>query len=603
MHVLDVADLCVAFPAGDRLNTVVDRVGFRVAPRETLAIVGESGSGKSVTALAIMRLLPPAARVDGRVSLAGRDLLALPEAQMEGLRGREMAMIFQEPMTSLNPVMTIGAQLRETLRRHQGLAAGAADAEALRLLDRVRIPAARARLAEHPHRLSGGMLQRSMIAIALAGRPRLLIADEPTTALDVTVQAQILALLREIQDQDGMAVLFITHDMGVVAETADRVVVMRRARVVEDGEAADVFARPRDAYTRALLAAVPRLGSMRGRERPEPFRAADPAEAAPSASMVPRTPHPDPAERVVLRVDRLVTRFDMRGGLLGRVRARVHAVEGVSFDLRAGETLALVGESGCGKSTIGRSILRIARPTSGSIVVDGIDVLALSGEALRRHRRRMQMIFQDPMSSLNPRMRAGEILAEPLLAHGLATPDEARARAVALLGRVGLDAAMLSRFPHQFSGGQKQRLCIARALALDPALIVADEAVSALDVSIKAQVVDLMLELQAALGIAYLFISHDMSVVERIAHRVAVMRLGEIVEIGPRAAVFDDPRHPYTRRLLAAVPVPDPSRRRARAAIEDGELPSPLRAPSYVPPARRYEQVAPGHLVLDDAAA
>ena len=603
MHVLDVADLCVAFPAGDRLNTVVDRVGFRVAPRETLAIVGESGSGKSVTALAIMRLLPPAARVDGRVSLAGRDLLALPEAEMEGLRGREMAMIFQEPMTSLNPVMTIGAQLRETLRRHQGLAAGAADAEALRLLDRVRIPAARARLAEHPHRLSGGMLQRSMIAIALAGRPRLLIADEPTTALDVTVQAQILALLREIQDQDGMAVLFITHDMGVVAETADRVVVMRRARVVEDGEAADVFARPRDAYTRALLAAVPRLGSMRGRERPEPFRAADPAEAAPSASMVPRTPHPDPAERVVLRVDRLVTRFDMRGGLLGRVRARVHAVEGVSFDLRAGETLALVGESGCGKSTIGRSILRIARPTSGSIVVDGIDVLALSGEALRRHRRRMQMIFQDPMSSLNPRMRAGEILAEPLLAHGLATPDEARARAVALLGRVGLDAAMLSRFPHQFSGGQKQRLCIARALALDPALIVADEAVSELDVSIKAQVVDLMLELQAALGIAYLFISHDMSVVERIAHRVAVMRLGEIVEIGPRAAVFDDPRHPYTRRLLAAVPVPDPSRRRARAAIEDGELPSPLRAPSYVPPARRYEQVAPGHLVLDDAAA
>ena len=566
MHVLDVADLCVAFPGGGRWNTVVDGVGFHVAPRETLAIVGESGSGKSVTALAAMRLLPTAARVAGRVSLAGRDLLALPEAEMEGLRGREMAMIFQEPMTSLNPVMTIGAQLRETLRRHQGLAAGAADAEALRLLDRVRIPAARARLAEHPHRLSGGMLQRSMIAMALAGRPRLLIADEPTTALDVTVQAQILALLREIQDQDGMAVLFITHDMGVVAETADRVVVMRRARVVEDGHAADVFARPREAYTRALLAAVPRLGSMKGRERPEPFRAADAQEAAPAAT-VPRARHPDPAERVVLRVDRLVTRFDMRGGLLGRVRARVHAVEGVSFDLRAGETLALVGESGCGKSTIGRSILRIARPTSGSIVVDGVDVLALSGEALRRHRRRMQMIFQDPMSSLNPRMRAGEILAEPLLAHGLATPAEAR------------------------------------ALALDPALIVADEAVSALDVSIKAQVVDLMLELQAALGIAYLFISHDMSVVERIAHRVAVMRLGEIVEIGPRAAVFDDPRHPYTRRLLAAVPVPDPARRRARAAIEDGELPSPLRAPSYVPPARRYEQVAPGHLVLDDAAA
>ncbi|MFM8988852.1 MAG: ATP-binding cassette domain-containing protein, partial [Alphaproteobacteria bacterium] len=360
-----------------------------------------------------------------------------------------------EPMTSLNPVMTIGAQVRETLRRHRGLGGADADAEALRLLDRVRIPAARARLGEHPHRLSGGMLQRCMIAMALAGRPRLLIADEPTTALDVTVQAQILALLREIQAEDGMAILFITHDMGVVAETADRMVVMHRSRVVEAGAARDVFARPREPYTRALLAAVPRLGSMRGSDGPEPF-SADAAGAA-------RARHPAPADRVVLRVDRLVTRFDMRGGLLGRVRARVHAVEDVSFDLRAGETLALVGESGCGKSTIGRSILRMARPTGGSIVVDGVDVLALSGEARRRHRRRMQMIFQDPMSSLNPRMRAGEILAEPLLAHGIATPAEARARAAALLGRVGLDAAMLSRFPHQFSGGQKQRLCIARA--------------------------------------------------------------------------------------------------------------------------------------------
>ena len=598
MVVLDVAGLSTEFPARDGWRTVVGDVTFSLAARETLALVGESGSGKSVTALSIMRLLPPAARMQGRVLLEGRELSDLSEAEMERLRGGAMAMIFQEPMTSLNPVMTIGAQLAETLRRHRGLAARAAREEARRLLDRVRIPAAHARLDEHPHRLSGGMLQRAMIAMALAGKPRLLIADEPTTALDVTVQAQILRLIRDLQDEDGMAVLFITHDMGVVAETADRMAVMRDARIVESGTTEAVFAAPRAAYTRSLLAAVPRLGAMRDQPHPMPFPdAGGGADATGTASGGPL----DPAARTVLRVDRLTTRFDLRGGVLGRVSARVHAVENVSFDLRAGETLALVGESGCGKSTIGRSILRIVEPASGAIEVDGVDVLALSGERLRRYRHRMQMIFQDPMSSLNPRLRAGEILAEPLLAHGLADAEAARARAVALMERVGLQAEMLSRHPHQFSGGQKQRLCIARALALDPALIVADEAVSALDVSIKAQVVNLMLDLQRSLGIAFLFVSHDMSVVERIAHRVAVMRLGEIVEIGPRASVFGDPRHPYTRRLLAAVPVPDPARRRTRATIEDGELPSPLRPPGYVPPARRYEEAAPGHLVLADA--
>ena len=596
MSVLDVAGLTTEFPVRGGWRTVVDDVSFHVDARETLALVGESGSGKSVTALSVMRLLPPGARARGRVSLEGQELLGLPEAGMERLRGAAMAMIFQEPMTSLNPVMTIGAQLVETLRRHRGLDAGAAREEARRLLDRVRIPDARARLGEHPHRLSGGMLQRAMIAMALAGRPRLLVADEPTTALDVTVQAQILRLVRELQDEDGMAVLFITHDMGVVAETADRMVVMREARIVEGGTTQDVFASPRAGYTRRLLAAVPRLGAMRDIPHPAPFP--DPDAAGDEA---PRGCAPDPAARVVLRVDRLTTRFDLRGGLLGRVRARVHAVEDVSFDLRAGETLALVGESGCGKSTIGRSILRIVEPASGSIEVDGVDVLALSGEKLRRYRQRMQMVFQDPMSSLNPRLRAGELLAEPLRAHGLAGAQDARARAAALMERVGLQADMLDRYPHQFSGGQKQRLCIARALALDPALIVADEAVSALDVSIKAQVVNLMLELQQALGIAFLFVSHDMSVVERIAHRVAVMRLGEIVEIGPRARVFGDPRHPYTRRLLAAVPVADPARRRTRAAIEEGELQSPLRPPGWTPPPRRYEEAAPGHLVLAGA--
>jgi len=420
----------------------------------------------------------------------------------------------------------------------------------------------------------------------------------------VTIQAQILKLIRELQDEDGMAVLFITHDMGVVAETADRMLVMRDARIVESGTTRAVFADPRAAYTRALLAAVPRLGSMAGHPDPAPFPLIDPATGAVTATAQARAGWPvGLAAREVLRVERLTVRFDLRGGLFGRVAARVHAVEDVSFSLRAGETLALVGESGCGKSTIGRAILRMLAPTGGAIAVDGVDVLALTGQALRRHRRRMQMVFQDPISSLNPRLRAGDILAEPLLAHGLATAAAARARAADLMARVGLAPEMLDRHPHQFSGGQKQRLCIARALALDPALIIADEAVSALDVSIKAQVVNLLMDLQASLGIALLFISHDMSVVERIAHRVAVMRLGEIVEIGPRASVFGAPRHAYTQRLLAAVPVPDPSRRATAAAIAEGELPSPLRPPAYRPPARRYAEVAPGHLVMIEAEA
>ncbi len=581
MAILEVDRLSAEFRGGGIWTKVVDDVSFAVDARETLAIVGESGSGKSVTALAIMRLLPTkTARVQGAISLAGQDLLALPESAMEAIRGREVAMVFQEPMTSLNPVMNVGRQIGEVLTAHRGLTWAAAEAEALRLLERVRIPAAKVRLHEHPHQLSGGTLQRVMIAMALACRPKLLIADEPTTALDVTVQAQILRLIRDLQDEDGMGVLFITHDMGVVAEIADRVLVMRRSKIVESGEVGRIFAAPKEPYTQALIAAVPRPGAAGGKEHG--------ATAG---------------RRPVLDIRNLVTRFDVRSGFLGRVTARVHAVENVSFDLAAGETLALVGESGCGKSTIGRSILRLVEPVSGAIEVDGTDVLALKGQDLVRHRQRMQMIFQDPMSSLNPRMRVGEALIEPMLAHGLAAKREALDKAAALLRRVGLDPAMMDRFPHQFSGGQKQRICIARALALDPALIVADEAVSALDVAVKAQVVELMQELQAELGLGFLFISHDMAVVEKISHRVAVMYRGEIVEIGPCAAVFARPAHPYTRRLLAAVPIADPAQRRRWSEVDAADPPSPLRPPSYVPPRRSYGEVGAGHFVQLDQAA
>jgi len=600
--ILSVSDLTVSFRSDGRWREVVHGVSFDVGPRETVALVGESGSGKSVSALSILRLLPrDASRIGGRVRFAGRELLAAPEAEMRRVRGDAIAMIFQEPMTSLNPVLTIGFQIAEALIRHRGLSRSAAEAEALRLLDKVRIPAARSRLHEYPHRFSGGMRQRVMIAMALACRPKLLIADEPTTALDVTIQAQILDLIKSLQDEEGMSVLFITHDMGVVAEIADRTVVMYRGRAVEAGPTARIFEAPAEPYTRSLLAAVPRLGTMAGRARPMRFPVVDRTTGL--AAPTPETPDTvQAAERPVLEVRDLTTRFDIRSGLLGRVTGRVHAVEGVSFSLAAGETLALVGESGCGKSTTGRAILRLVEPLSGSVLLDGEDIIGLDPKALRARRQRMQMIFQDPFASLDPRMSVGAAVAEPLLINRLAAPREARRRAEDLLARVGLGPETAGRFPHEFSGGQRQRICIARALALNPRLIVADEAVSALDVSVKAQVVNLMLDLQAELGLAYLFISHDMAVVERVSHRVAVMYLGEIVEIGPRAAVFGDPQHPYTRKLLAAVPVPDPARRGERHALPDDEIRSPIRAPDYVPPERLYREVSPGHVVQDRGA-
>jgi peptide/nickel transport system ATP-binding protein len=597
--VLSVRDLTVSFRADGAWRPVVRDLSFEVAERETLAVVGESGSGKSVTALSVMRLLPAAqSRVEGEIALDGRALPALPEAEMRRVRGNAIAMIFQEPMTSLNPVLTVGFQVAEALIHHRGLARAAAEAEALRLFERVRIPAAKSRFHEYPHRFSGGMRQRVMIAMALACRPRLLIADEPTTALDVTIQAQILELIKMLQEEEGMSVLFITHDMGVVAEIADRVVVMHQGRAVEQDETARLFAGARAPYTRALLAAVPRLGSMAGQARPLRFPVVDTATGE-SDTPAPTPETVDMAERPLLEVAGLVTRFDIRSGLLSRVSGRVHAVEDVSFTLRRGETLALVGESGCGKSTTGRSILRLVPPSGGRILFEGTDIASLDRRGLIAMRRRMQMIFQDPFASLNPRKRVGAALAEPIVVHGLAGRDEARARVAELLRRVGLDPAMAERFPHEFSGGQRQRLCIARALALEPRLIVADEAVSALDVSVKAQVLNLMLDLQAELGLAYLFISHDIAVVERVSHRVAVMYMGEIVEIGPRAAIFGDARHPYTKRLMAAVPVPDPSRGRIRRGLDADEIRSPIRAPGFVPPARRYIEVSPGHVVQE----
>ncbi|HEV7325124.1 MAG TPA: ABC transporter ATP-binding protein [Bosea sp. (in: a-proteobacteria)] len=596
--ILSVSNLTTSFRVEGLWKPVVRNISFDIKPQETLAVVGESGSGKSVTALSIMRLTPPSSsKIEGSIKLNGKELLTLPDAQMREIRGNEIAMIFQEPMTSLNPVLTIGFQIAEALILHRGLSRSQAEAETIRLLEKVKIPSAKSRFHEYPHRFSGGMRQRVMIAMALACKPKLLIADEPTTALDVTIQAQILELIKQLQHEEGMSVLFITHDMGVVAEIADRTVVMYNGDEIETGPTEDIFASPQKPYTKSLLSAVPRLGSMEGRRRPMRFPVVD---RLTGQSDVP-TEVPDTvqaAERPVLEVAGLTTRFEIRSGLLSSVKGRVHAVENVSFSLKAGETLALVGESGCGKSTTGRSVLRLVEPLSGSVLLDGVDVLKLNQGELREQRKRMQMIFQDPFASLNPRMNVGAAIAEPLLINNLANRSEARDKVADLLQRVGLLPEMASRFPHEFSGGQRQRICIARALAVEPRLIVADEAVSALDVSVKAQVVNLMLDLQARMGLGYLFISHDMAVVERVSHRVAVMYLGEIVEIGPREAIFQNPQHPYTKRLLAAVPIADPARRLQKRPVSNDEIKSPIRPPDYVPPVRQYREVSPGHAVM-----
>ena len=575
-------------------------LSFEIARGETVAVVGESGSGKSVTALSIMRLVEHGGGriVDGRLDFirpggTGVDLARADAATLRDIRGAEIAMIFQEPMTSLNPVFPVGEQIAESIRLHQRKNVASARAEALRMLEQVRIPEASSVLDRFPHQLSGGMRQRVMIAMALSCRPALLIADEPTTALDVTIQAQILTLIRLLQDEMRMAVMFITHDMGVVAEVADRVVVMYAGEKVEEGTAEAIFATPTKPYTRALLAAVPKLGALRGEDVPRKF----PSVAADTAA-TPHRPASKPRHGApLLSVRKLTTRFDVKSGFFGRVRRRVHAVEQVSFDLAAGETLALVGESGCGKSTTGRSLLRLVDITGGSIEFEGRDIAKLADGALRPVRRDIQMIFQDPFASLDPRLTVGFSVAEPLYIHGVARGSEAEDRVAWLLEHVGLAREHARRYPHEFSGGQRQRIAIARALALNPRIIVADEAVSALDVSIQAQIVNLLLDLQSEFGVSYLFISHDMAVVERVSHRVAVMYLGQIVEIGPRRMVFENPQHPYTRKLMAAVPVADPARRRRQRALSSEEIPSPIRDVGSEPEVPSLAEVAPGHFV------
>ena len=596
--VLAVKDLKTSFLTKAGRVQIVKGISFEIGARETLCVVGESGSGKSVTALSIMRLLDPqSSLLEGSVKLGGRELLTLPEAQMRSVRGRQIGMIFQEALTSLNPLVTVGEQIAETLLVH-GMDGAAARAEAVRMLDKVRIPAARDRANELPHNLSGGMRQRVMIAMALACKPELLIADEPTTALDVTIQAQILQLIKQLQQEEGMGVLFITHDMGVVAEIADRTVVMLGGEVVEQGPTDVIFDAARSPYTKTLIAAVPRLGSMKGNGQPEHFPVVD------RKTGILRVPEsrPDTVDRArppALSVKNLVKRFDLGGGFFGGVHGRVHAVENVSFDLQPGETLSLVGESGCGKSTTGRAIMRLIEPQSGHIAIDGTDVMALDKARLRDMRRHIQMIFQDPFASLNPRIRVGDAVAEPYLTHRLGTRKQAREKVAELLEQVGLGPDVANRYPAQFSGGQRQRICIARALSLNPKVIVADESVSGLDVSIKAQVVNLLLDLQQKFGLSYLFISHDMAVVERMSHKVAVMYLGEIVEMGPAAAVFKAPQHPYTKRLIAAVPVPDPSRRKQVRQLSTEEIKSPIRPADFVPPKRTYTTISPGHVVQD----
>lgn len=605
-RVVQVEDLTVRFATSERTVEAVRNLSFHVDRGETLAIVGESGSGKSVTSLALMRLIEHGGGriVQGRMAMRRRnntvlDLVSANQRAMRSIRGADMAMIFQEPMTSLNPVFTAGEHIAESIRLHQGKDAAGARAEALRMLELVRIPEAKSVMDRFPHQLSGGMRQRVMIAMALACKPALLIADEPTTALDVTIQAQILQLICQLQDEMDMGVVFITHDMGVVAEVADRVLVMYRGDKVEDGPSEQIFAAPSHPYTKALLSAVPKLGAMQGTDTPARFpllqlnEAAAPREISPLVASA----DADAKREPILRVRNLVTRFDLRGGILSRVQKRVHAVEQVSFDLYPGETLALVGESGCGKSTTGRSLLRLVDSQSGQIEFGGRDITKLKNTELQSLRRDIQFVFQDPFASLDPRVTVGFSIMEPLLVHGVASGKQAQARVAELLERVGMPPEMAQRYPHEFSGGQRQRICIARALALNPKVVIADESVSALDVSIQAQIVNLLIDLQRDLSVSFLFISHDMAVVERISHRVAVMYLGQIVEIGPRRAIFENPQHPYTKKLMAVVPIADPARRHLKRSLLTEEIPSPIRKIGDEPVVEPLVQVGPDHFV------
>ena len=541
---LEVNDLAVSFATDEGLVRAVEGVSFDLAPGEVLAIVGESGSGKSVTAQTLVGLTSsPNASISGSARLRGEELIGAPEKELQKVRGARIAMVFQDPMTSLNPVYRVGYQLVEAIRAHRDVGGAEARGLAIEMLDAVGIADPERRVDSYPHEFSGGMRQRAMIAMALALEPEILIADEPTTALDVTVQAQILALLARLNRERGLATVLITHDLGVVAEVADRVLVMHEGRIVERGSLDDVFYSPTDPYTRKLLGAVLRL------DQPPPPRPA-------------RPPAP------LLEVAGLVKDFSLRRRLLGaRESDRVRAVDDVSLTLERGETLGLVGESGSGKSTLCRAILRLTEPTSGSIRFEGREIGGLSQRQMRPLRRRMQMVFQNPYASLNPRKRIGRIVGDPLAMQGIASGTELRRRVNELLERVGLEPGHYNRYPHEFSGGQRQRIGIARALALKPKLIVADEPVSALDVSIRAQILDLLTELQKELDLAYVFVAHDIGVVRHVSDRIAVMHGGRIVEQGPAGQVCEHPSDPYTQQLLAAVPIPDPREARARHTV------------------------------------
>jgi len=624
---LRVSGLTTLLGSEDRPVRVADGVDLELRRGETFALLGESGCGKSMTALSLMRLLPPSGRItQGSVRLGDTELLALPERAMRGVRGGRMAMIFQEPQTSLNPVLTVGRQIAEAVRLREDRARHRTPQRVRELLSAVGISDPERRSGEYPHQLSGGMKQRVMIAMALAGAPELLIADEPTTALDVTIQAQVLRLLKGLQRETGMAVLLITHDLGVVAKTADRLAVMYAGQILETATVADFFARPAHPYGNKLMASLPapekRAGALavipgRVPTLDRPFRGcrfADrchrvldrcrdqaPAWHAPASghrvrchlwedgeptadtgsgcSVTESAAPPDRMGEKVLRADGLKVHFPIHKGVFRRVVGHVKAVDGVSMDLHAGGTLALVGESGCGKTTVGKGILRLIPSTGGTVRFNGAELTRLGGRAMRGYRKDLQIIFQDPFSAMNPRMLVGDIVGEGLQALRIEPNRTKRLERVrSLLDRVGMPAEAADRYPHEFSGGQRQRICIARALAVEPKVIVCDEPTSALDVSVQAQILNLLRQLQRDLGLSYLFITHNISVVSYLAHQVAVMYLGRIVERGTVTEVLDDPRHPYTKALLSAVPTVDRDLRREVVRLE-GDMPSPSRPP------------------------